>query len=185
MRDIADLVVIVWASLFGVSWLWRVTDPDPTRGRVRLSQAEISASQEREPWARAQLVQLATAAGLRSVPSFGVANAGAYYIPLRHRIQVSHAYLARLSDAELRLILAHEVGHATRRWKAFARRSPDEEVAADRVALRITGSTPDQWRYAVESTGRAEPGQIVGEDVVHRASALGLQGESCRSSVPK
>jgi Zn-dependent protease with chaperone function len=119
------------------------------------------------------------------VPSFGVANAGAYYIPLSHRIQVSRAYLARLSDAELRLILAHEVGHATRRWKAFARRSTDEEVAADRVALRITGSTPDQWRYAVESTGRAEPGQIVGEDVVHRASALGLHGESCRSSVPK
>ena len=154
MRDIADLVVIVWASLFGVSWLWRVTDPDPTRGRVRLSQAEISASQEREPWARAQLAQLATAAGLRSVPSFGVANAGAYYIPLRHRIQVSRAYLARLSDAELRLILAHEVGHTTRRWKAFSRRTKKWRPIVLRCASQdrpqISGDMP--WSPLVART---------------------------------
>lgn len=136
MHSLTHLLLLVSIVLWCGVLIWLTTDPGPRRFRVRLSKQEIQTSQHRQQWAISELVGLAKAVGLSRAPSLGIANSGAHYSPLRHRIRVSRAYLSRLSESDLRLILAHEVGHATRRWQTFFYcYEMNEEVLADCVAL--------------------------------------------------
>lgn len=175
MSSLTHILLLIGVIVGCGALLWRVTDQDPKRFRVNLARQEVQASKERESWAANELKLLAQAAGLKKVPSFGVANSGAHYSPLRHRICVSRAYLSRLSNEDLRLILAHEVGHAARRWRTLlCAGAVGEEIMADRIAVQITGYTPSQWANAVQASMLVEPGQDVSPQLAERASVLGV-----------
>lgn len=184
LRTIAFMINLIKLLLLATTvvgsgvWIWRTTDPDPKRYRASLSPQEIQTSWKRAPWVIAELACLAKAAGLRSSLSFGIANAGAHYSPFWHRVSISRAFLARLSDTDLRLILAHEVAHAARRLQTFSRCGAiEEELAADRAALQMTGSTPEQWAEAIRASVVAEPGMAITNQLALRAEALGIQLE--------
>ena len=119
MNSIAQLALVVFCTVGCCILAWRLSDPDPKSLRASLSPQEIRASKRRMQWAESVLATMASSANLAKPPSFGIANCGAHYRPLGHRVCVSQAFLARLSDAELPLILAHEIGHAARRWRTF------------------------------------------------------------------
>ena len=172
-----SVVVHLALALFGTVGscilIWRLADPDPKHLRAALGPQELLAAERRVQWAESMLAALAGAASMHRAPSLGMANVGAHYIPLRHRVCVSHAFLARLSDAELQLILAHEVGHAARRWKTFFRAGGiSEEVLADRLALRIASATPEQWLHTVLASIAAEPSLAMNLELERRALAL-------------
>ena len=174
-----SVVVHLALALFGTVGscilIWRLADPDPKHLRAALGPQELLAAERRVQWAESMLAALAGAASMHRAPSLGMANVGAHYIPLRHRVCVSHAFLARLSDAELQLILAHEVGHAARRCKTFFRAGGiSEEVLADRLALRIASATPEQWLHTVLASIAAEPSLAMNLELERRALALGV-----------
>lgn len=176
MNSLTQLLFVAAFAVCAGVLIWRTTDPDTRYFRARLSKQEMQDSQYREQWAIKELVDLAKAAHLSKLPSFGIANSGAHYLPSRHRICLSRAFLSRLSETDLRLILAHEVGHASRRWQTFLRHGAiKEEIIADRTALQITGSTPDQWVQAFQASVLAEPSMATTTQLAIRASALGVQ----------
>lgn len=173
MDGIAQLALVCVLTLGGGVLIWRLTDPDPRRLRARLSNQEMQMAHDRIPWARTTLYSLAVASGCRRVPSFGLANFGAHYSPVWHRIRVSLAFLARLSEADLRVILAHELGHSRRRLQTFFRPGAiEEEVHADAFALRLIGATPEQWEHAVRMSVAAEPNMTANAHLEYRAHAI-------------
>lgn len=170
------LVAIVSGA---VVWIWHATDPDPESGRVCTSIAEQQRADARLPWISAVLADLTARAGIPGFREPRLANFGAHYRPIDHRVCVSRAMCARLDDADLRLILAHEVGHATRRWRtwvAFSEASNlREELHADSFALMIIGVGAEAWLRAVKNAQAIEPSS---DGQIHsRALALGLSLE--------
>lgn len=182
MSMLAQMVILVILVLVLATVLWRTTDPDPPRYRAKLTDAEHLRAAQRVPWVRSTIRELSRIVGLSHAPSFAVSNTCAYYDPVRHRISTSQALLARLSDAHLTLILAHEVSHATRRRQVICNnlgcaRACDpcaEESTADRQAMHITGQTPMDWKHAMRAVLLAEPNLRPNAQLHQRAQALGV-----------
>lgn len=173
-----QLVSLLVMVLLSVSSIWRAVDPDRTPGSL-LTAAEIAVAEGRLPWVRQTVDDLALAASVNRLGRTEFASSGARYEPVLHRIFVSRALCARLDDAALRLILAHEVGHAKRRWQCwiashYEARRLQEEVLADANALDITGATPQDWRNALAASACAEDAAGDPNELAQRRAALGL-----------
>lgn len=182
--DMIDAPLVGLAGLLvSIGWmLWSInssTDQDPASERVQLDDSEELAAVARLPWVQSTLNELALQAGVRELRSVRFANCGASYRPVEHRIRVSRALCARLSDQDLRLILAHEVGHAVRRWAtlsgAFSESARiEEELLADATALQLIAASPRDWDLAIEAVQRAEGHPGVQRELRARRLALGL-----------
>jgi hypothetical protein len=173
-----QLVGLLVMVLMSLASMWRAVDPDRTHGST-LTADELAAAEKRLPWVRQTVVDLALAAGVNRLGRTEFASASARYEPVLHRIFVSRALCARLDDAALRLILAHEVGHAKRRrqcWVAshYEARRLQEEVPADETALDITGATPQDWSNALAASACAEDAAGDPNELAQRRAALGL-----------
>lgn len=173
--QLVGLVVMVLMSLASV---WRAVDPDRIPGSP-LTPAEIAAAERRLPWVRQTVDDLALAAGVSRLGRTEFASSGARYESVLHCIFVSRALCARLDDAALRLILAHEVGHSKRRWQCWIASHHEawrlqEEVLADATALYITGATPQDWSNALAASARAEDAVGDPNELARRRAALGL-----------
>lgn len=173
--QLVGLLVMVLISLASI---WRAVDPDRTPGSP-LTAAEIAAAERRLPWVRQTVDELALAASVSRLRRTEFASSGARYESVLHRIFVSRALCARLDDAALRLILAHEVGHAKRRWQSWIASHYEawrlqEEVLADATALDITGATSQDWSNALASSARAEDATGDPNELARRRAALGL-----------
>lgn len=170
------LFVVVTVTVGTVIWIWRATNPDPVSGRVNVSAVEQQRAVGRLPWIEAELARFSTSAGIAKLRPPKFANFGAHYSPIQHRVCVSRAMCARLSDTDLQLILAHEVGHATRRWRNWlavsASSSLREEVHADKFALEATGVNSGEWFKAVTNSQGIERGND--RQLYVRAQAMGL-----------
>lgn len=174
----AQLVGLVVMVLMSLASIWRAVDPDRTPGSP-LAAAELAAAERRLPWVRQTVDDLALAASVNRLGRTEFASSGARYEPVLHRIFVSRALCARLDDAALRLILAHEVGHAKRRWQCwvashYEARRLQEEVLADATALDVTGATSQDWSNALASSARAEDATGVPNELAQRRAALSL-----------
>ncbi|MCX7201363.1 MAG: hypothetical protein NTV17_03470 [Burkholderiales bacterium] len=177
------LVGLLGGIACALMWMVHSTDPDPAHRRIAVTNEELTIATERLGWVNETIAGLASSAQIRPLRATKFANSGIYYKPLWHRVNISRALCARLSDADLRLILAHEVGHATRRcatWTIFRESSRiAEEIRADEIALRLTGATSDDWHRAMLSALRAE--KITGSprEIAARLAAFGVgDGES-------
>lgn len=188
----ANLTGILWLGVLGVlvcmgvvvAAIWQSTDPDPADARVLVSDDEASLASVRMPWVQEtinDLLELAQGPRLRPAR---FANRGAYFSPVANRIRVSRALCARLADQDLRLILAHEVAHATRRartWCAAFREATriDEELIADKIALSLVGGTSDDWARAVAAAQCADGTFVTTRELEARRFALGLAQQAC------
>lgn len=176
MSSLTHILLLIGVIMGCGVLLWRVTDQDPKKFRVNLARSEVERSKQMEKWAAIELASLAQCAGLKSAPSFGIANTGAHYSPIPNRICISRAYLCRLSKDDLRLILAHEIGHASRRWATFLHAGTlGEEISADRIALMLTGCTAKQWAIAMQASRNIEQHQGLDDQLSERAAALGIR----------
>lgn len=173
-------LLVCAAVMVGVSlWIWRLTDLDPVSGREAVSPTEEQYANVRLAWIAAELRDLTNMTGISSLRPPQFANFGAHYVPMLHRVRVSRAMCARLDDADLRLILAHEVGHAARRWRNIlvftGSAALREELLSDRFAIAATGAGPNEWFKAVINSQGVEPnGASEDNEFRRRAQALGL-----------
>lgn len=158
--------------------IFHATDLDPTLVRVVVSGEEAVTATERLRWVDKTVTELASRAQIKPLRTTKFANAGIYYKPLWHRVNISPALCARLSDADLRLILAHEMGHAARRysmWSTFRESSRiAEELRADEMALRLTGASEDDWMHAMLAALCAEGHSGRSHEISARLAALGV-----------
>jgi Peptidase family M48 len=155
---------------------------DPVSTRVRTADFEDALAHAR----LAQVVSLvkvyAPRLGLNEQHvSIRFCNSGAYAltIPLvrRHVIGISRALLARLSDASLQIIIAHEVAHCSRRSPAISDdQRLQEEIRADRLALFLTGMAASDWQIAIEESALAEMRNLdwLAGSIAARRDALAL-----------
>lgn len=123
----------------------------------------------------------ARALGKRMVPQLKTWISGhIYYAPISNVIKVPCTHLLTLDDQDLRLAIAHEMGHFSRRWPSlFAwtlENRLDEEKYADRCSITLTGATVDEWAHSIVSVAKIEePGYQVGLDIVFQARQKVLQ----------
>lgn len=105
-----------------------------------------------EGWVREFNVVLGAS---RTPPAVRISAGATYYAPLSNKLVMSMQHLAYLNDADLRLIVAHEMGHFVRRWRSlvawWAESRLKEEFHADRIALRLTGANVGAWERAMRS----------------------------------
>ena len=91
------------------------------------------------------------------------------YAPGNHDVALPPSHLLKLGDADLRMTVAHEVGHARRRWLSMRalrwRAKFMEEIYADRFALIATGGTPDDWERAMHAVAALEGNDLNEEDL--------------------
>lgn len=170
----------------GAVAIFHASDPDPAYNRVAVSEQEKCHAAKRLQWVDQTVLDLAVKARIRPLRATKFANAGIYYKFLRHRVMISRAMCARLSDSELRLILAHEVGHATRRYAGFDvfRESTRiaEELRADEMALGLTGASADDWLHAMQAAMRAEGHDGNPRELSARLVALGFDHAALQAS---
>ena len=88
------------------------------------------------------------------------------YGPIEDDLAIPPPHLLALNDEDLRMAIAHEIGHARRRWVSMRALSfkakMAEEVAADRQALALTGRTPDDWERSMHAVAQLE-GNVLDE----------------------
>ncbi|HFS0487159.1 TPA: M48 family metalloprotease [Pseudomonas aeruginosa] len=172
------LIGLAFGIACALMWIFHATDPDPAHHRVAVSEEELTTATNRLRWVDQTIAELAAQAQIKPLRAAKLANAGVYYKPLWHRINISRALLARLSDADLKLILAHEIGHATRRcatWASFRESSRiAEEIRADAIALRLTGANKNEWLRAMLAALRAEDVNGSPREIAARLAALGI-----------
>ncbi|MEZ1894510.1 M48 family metalloprotease [Pseudomonas aeruginosa] len=178
------LIGLVLGIACALMWIFHATDPDPAHLRAAVSDEEATTATDRLRWVDQTIADLASVAQIKPLRTAKFANAGIYYKPLWHRVNISRALLARLSDADLRLILAHEIGHATRRfatWGSLRESSRiAEEIRADAMALRLTGDSKDDWLRAMRAALRAENINGSPREIAARLAALGIPSTSQR-----
>lgn len=176
------LIGLVCGIACALMAVFHATDPDPAIGRVIISDNEVVTASERLQWVNQTVAELASRAQIKPLLPTKFANAGIYYKPLWHCVNISRAMCARLSDADLRLILAHEIGHATRRystWGAFRESSRiTEEIRADEIALHLTGSNKDDWLRAMSAALHAEGHSGCPHEIAAHLSALTIDGSA-------
>lgn len=148
------------------------TDPDPERLRVSITPDEASLAQERLAWIDATVIEFARRAGIGRLRKTAFANRGIYYQPFFNQFSISRAVCARLSEHALMIILAHEVGHASRRWMCFRGADLNEEYLADKFALNMTGAKREDWLHAMSTALNAEGISTEQPDIAARARAL-------------
>ncbi len=172
------LIGLVCGIACALVWIFHTTDPDPAHRRVAVSEEEVATATKRLKWVDQTIAELAVRAQIKPLRVTRFANAGVYYKPLWHRVNISQALCARLSNADLRLILAHEIGHATRRYAtliAFRESSRiAEEIRADDMALCLIGASKDDWHHAMFASLRAEDLNGSPREIAARLVALGL-----------
>jgi hypothetical protein len=103
-----------------------------------------------------------------------------YYAPVENILKVPSRHLLTLSDLHLRMAVAHEMGHFSRRWPSlFAwtlTRRLDEEVHADRRAIELTGASVDEWASSILAVAAIEePGEPHEQDFIFQARKKLLQ----------
>lgn len=90
-----------------------------------------------------------------------------YYGPWANRIGVPVRMLLEVDDKTLRIAVAHECAHCSRRWRLLLARSDwarlREEVYADKVAMQLTATTPDDLQASLRVILDYEP--VPGDDV--------------------
>lgn len=125
-----------------------------------MTEAEVENLMTRLKLVQSWIDDFGRAVGMRKAPMVRIANSFVHYSPLTHIVGVPAHHLVNLDAKNLRLIVAHEFGHSLRRWPslfawtAFARMK--EEVRADRVAIRLTGTSIDAWEASVMSVIQIE-----------------------------
>ena len=172
------LIGLLGLVLASVILLFRVTDGDPARLRVILSDEETALAAKRLQWVNQTIDELARRAMVKPLRSVKYANSGIYYYPLIHRIYISRAACARISDNDLNIILAHEIGHARRRfsgWWLYAlskRWRIKEEIQADVIAMKLSGCNFNDWQRAIAAAEQADEFQINTCEFYERVMAL-------------
>lgn len=112
-----------------------------------LSQDQRDKLIEKIKIAQSWINEFALALGKRRAPEARIGNGCMYYAPWSNVIAIPAKTLLGADDRLLRIAVAHECGHFSRRWISlfsrtkFARQC--EEVHADRVAMTLTGATLD------------------------------------------
>lgn len=129
---------------------------DPVERAATVTATELQAVEARLVDLDEMVVELTRRAGLGPMRPARFANFGAFYKPSTHQISVSRAICARVPDKYLRIVLAHEVGHAEHRWSTWFRYGIREELRADLAALRLTGCSLEEWRRAMDLVIDAE-----------------------------
>lgn len=82
------------------------------------------------------------------------------YAPLRNILRVPCKHLLTLSDQHLRLAVAHEMGHFSKRWPSLFSwtlfRRIEEELHADRCAVELTGASVGEWEDSIQAVATIE-----------------------------
>ncbi|RRS01147.1 hypothetical protein EIP75_21450 [Aquabacterium soli] len=103
-----------------------------------------------------------------------------YYAPIRNVIKIPSTHLLTLPDNQLRVAVAHEMGHFSRRWPSFFSwtlvRRLNEEKIADRCSIMLTGATIEDWASSLIAVALIEdPGYLFEQDLVFQARKYVLQ----------
>lgn len=185
--SITRLPIFTLIGLIGATWYWFVFI---LRGEDNGAPAALSGPEKRAAKARMLFVDdtlraLAMSAGVKRPFKSHFARHGAYifYTPFWTRVRVSRAICARVSDSSLRLVLAHEIGHADFRSKRFfypREATIAEEIYADQVAVSLTGSTPRDWACAMKEMADAEGWRWEESAFSLRRAALGISDSEWR-----
>lgn len=135
----------------------------------RLTSDETSRLLERRRVAELWLADMCAARSVRRRPRLLIALTGfASYAPFGHTISIPPSHLTSLPDEDLRLVVAHELGHAQRRWistwsfSVIAKMK--EEILADRFALDVTGSDPAAWVRVMRAVAALEENGLGDDD---------------------
>lgn len=183
-----DALVVVGAALAGVTltgaqWLlvvgiaiaagvllYRVYDflvPKLTVDRLMLAEQEgilLQRLQLVEAW----LAEWFTSGQARRKPRLK-AGVNAQYGPISNEIGISPRLLADLSEEHLKIVVGHEVGHSERRWASMLAWSItaklEEEMHADRHALRLAEATPAEWERAMAAVASLEESRSLDGDL--------------------
>lgn len=91
--------------------------------------------------------EFARALGKKRAPKARITDHALFYAPWSNVIAIPAKMLLEADGRQLRIAVAHECGHFSRRWKSLFSRTDFarlcEEVHADRVAMALTGATLD------------------------------------------
>jgi len=102
------------------------------------------------------------------------------YAPFSNAIAVPPDQLMQLEADDLRLVVAHELGHAQRRWASTAAWTAvakiKEEIRADRFALELTGSGIEQWTRVMRITAALEGHEFDEQEVEFTIRLRAIQG---------
>lgn len=144
------------------SWALEVSDPQFRTARTAfdaLAEQDRAAILDRANEVRAWVGEFAKSLRVKA-PRLQVGAYAAYY-PLSHSMSLSIQQFLKTPDDQLRIVVAHEMGHASRRWRCVFARSMiarlEEEVAADRIAADLTGCTVAEWDAAMQGAESTEP----------------------------
>jgi len=136
--------------------------------------------------AKIRLVQewvsgFASTLGKRRVPRVRtrLGNSDIHYAPIENILLVPALHLLAVPEPHLRIAVAHEMGHFSRRWPSlfawtFGRRM-DEELHADRAALTLTGVGVDAWCACMRSIAEVEGHEWNELDIAFQARKKLLQ----------
>lgn len=137
--------------------------------RIRSSElfGQLSEAEKERLIARVRCVQewirgYAAVLGKWWPPKARIAETTTFYSPLGNQIAVTARALLEVDERSLRIVVAHEMGHFTRRWRLPFVRSEfallTEERIADRVAMELTGATFDEIADAAKALAAVEGG---------------------------
>jgi Zn-dependent protease with chaperone function len=126
----------------------------------RLTAAEETMLLEQRSKVETWVVEFASRLGKRRPPAVRISPRITYYAPIGNKLVVAAEYLAKMSNEQLRVAVAHEMGHYQRRWLSLLawrlEAKLHEELQADRVAIELTNATPEQWAEAVQLAAQLE-----------------------------
>lgn len=125
--------------------------------------------------------------GKRRAPKARITDRCMYYAPWSNVIAIPATTLLEADDRLLRIAVAHECGHFSRRWISLLSRSEFarlcEEVHADRVAMALTGATLDDLDAVVRQISGYEDNwspEALGAYIEQRRSLLQAVGTGAR-----
>lgn len=117
----------------------------------------IARIHEVQSWVRAFCAEL----GKKSFAQVRMTYGELYYAPWANHICLPARMLLEVEDSVLRIAVAHECAHCSRRWKLLLARSEwlrlREEVYADRVAMQLTRCTMGDLDAALRVALEYEP----------------------------
>lgn len=146
----------------------------------------LTAETERQLLQRLYVVQewmqsFAISLGHRKPPRLKTWFKGAMgYAPLRNTLMVPCRHLLSVSDQHLRIAVAHEMGHFSRRWPSLLSwtliRRVEEELHADRCALELSGASIGDWEDSIQAVAAIEaPGERHDDDIIFQTRKELLQ----------